>query len=208
MYPTDRYGFDAGAFVVTERRVRRAETVSDILSDAGISHAFIARLAEVSRDTYDLRRIRAGRPFRVYADSLGMPRFFVYEPDRTQYVVARLSEPVSVERVSRPVTLKQRVAEGRIEQSLYETLMAADLDPALAIELSEIFAWDIDFATDLRQGDEFEFLIEELRYEDGRVRYGQILSALFVNGGETYFAAYYETAYLDEMGSSGVPGLT
>jgi murein DD-endopeptidase MepM/ murein hydrolase activator NlpD len=203
--PTDRYGFDIREFVVTERQVRRAETVSDILSGAGVGHGVIARLAEQSSDTFDLRRIRAGRPYRLYMDSSGVARYFVYEPDRTEYVVVRLSDPTSVERISRPVTLKRRIAEGQIERSLYETLLEADLNPSLAFDLSEIFAWQIDFHH-LQKGDHFRVIFDERFISSEPVGLGIVHAALFVHRGEEFSAFHFDKegdiAYFDADGNS------
>jgi len=95
---------------------------------------------------------------------------------------------------------RTRVITGSIEDNL---VSAIDSD-ILALELSDIFAWDIDFTTDLRKGDTFSLAVEEL-WRDGRlVRYGSILAAEFVNDKRPYKAYLFRTgdteAYYDADG--------
>jgi murein DD-endopeptidase MepM/ murein hydrolase activator NlpD len=79
-------------------------------------------------------------------------------------------------------------------------------DLALALQLSDIFAWDIDFTSDLRNGDTFKIVVEGL-YLDGQLkRYGNILCAEFVNNGESHHAYRFERGeradYYDGEGRS------
>jgi murein DD-endopeptidase MepM/ murein hydrolase activator NlpD len=76
----------------------------------------------------------------------------------------------------------------------------------LALKLSDIFAWDIDFTTDLREGDTFKMVVEGLYLNGEFKKYGDILSAEFVNSGETYRAYRFEhrgtVDYYDADGKS------
>lgn len=96
---------------------------------------------------------------------------------------------------------------GEIRVSLYAATDAAGIPDAIATQLAEIFAGDIDFHRDLRKGDRFAVTYESLRIRGQFSRSGRILAAEFVNAGKTLRAIYHETAdgrggYYDEEGKS------
>ena len=83
-------------------------------------------------------------------------------------------------------------AQATIESSLFLACQRAGLDDKFATRLAEIFQWDIDFILDVRTGDEFHVLYEELHVNGKRVKRGDILAAEFVNQGDSYQAVRYE----------------
>ncbi len=96
--------------------------------------------------------------------------------------------------IEHQITRKRRIAEGRIKSSLYLAGAEAGVSDRVIMNLAGIFAWDIDFILDIRTGDEFRVIVEEL-YRDGqRIGEGDILAAEFTNQGEVFRAIRYETA--------------
>jgi murein DD-endopeptidase MepM/ murein hydrolase activator NlpD len=86
-----------------------------------------------------------------------------------------------------PGTVRTVAVRGAIEGSLFESIEKAGESPELAIKMAEIFAWDLDFYTDPRQGDTFCVLVEKKEYENGQPpTYGRILAATYNNAGENY----------------------
>ena len=77
---------------------------------------------------------------------------------------------------------------------------------SLALNLSDIFAWDIDFTTDLRRGDTFKIIVEELYQDNKFKKYGKIIAAEFMNDGKSYQAYRFEhngkAGYYDNEGNS------
>ena len=106
---------------------------------------------------------------------------------------------------SRQYEVRVGTAAGVIRSSLFETIDSIGEKDELAVELSEIFAWDVDFNTALRQGDTFRVAVEKL-YLDGELRrYGKVLAAEFVNSGRTLKAVRFEgrdgrSAYYEPSG--------
>ena len=95
---------------------------------------------------------------------------------------------------------------GTIQDNLISSVGEGRGNALLALELSDIFAWDIDFTTDLRDNDTFKIIAEGL-YLDGEFKkYGNILSAEFINNGESHHAYKFErdgkTEYFDDKGRS------
>jgi murein DD-endopeptidase MepM/ murein hydrolase activator NlpD len=102
--------------------------------------------------------------------------------------------------------VRQAVVTGTIENSLYGDALKAGADPQAVSALTDIFAWDIDFASDIRKGDTFNILSEMLYVEGVPVKSGRLLGAEMQNGGKSYSAIYYEgksgKGYYDEKGRS------
>ena len=80
-----------------------------------------------------------------------------------------------------------------IDSSLFVASQRAGLPDNLTMRLAQIFQWDIDFVLDIRPGDEFFVLFEELYFEGEFIGYGDILAAEFVNQGKRYRAVQYQT---------------
>ena len=94
-----------------------------------------------------------------------------------------------------------------IETSLFEAAAQSNISESLVMELANIFGWDIDFALDIRRGDRFGVVYNELYREDVKIRDGRILAAEFVNNGRLYKAVYYtdpkgDGDYFNEEGKS------
>jgi murein DD-endopeptidase MepM/ murein hydrolase activator NlpD len=91
-----------------------------------------------------------------------------------------------------PVETRVRTAMGVIDSSLFLAAEASNISDAVALKLANIFAWDIDFVLDIRDGDHFTVVYEQI-YQDGRyLRDGEILAAEFVNAGKVYRAVGYK----------------
>jgi len=86
---------------------------------------------------------------------------------------------------------RQVEVEGQITSSLFASAAKAGVSDATIMNLADIFAWDIDFMLDIREGDEFRIVIEELWRDGKRVAEGDILAAEFVNQGQVYRGIRY-----------------
>jgi murein DD-endopeptidase MepM/ murein hydrolase activator NlpD len=82
--------------------------------------------------------------------------------------------------------------QGVIESSLFVAGTVAGLRDATTMALAEIFRWDVDFVLDLRAGDTFKVVYEQIDHEGETVGDGPILAAEFVNEGRVYRAVRYE----------------
>jgi len=97
---------------------------------------------------------------------------------------ARLSE--------NPVDARVRIASATIDSSLFQAAESADMSDAIALKLANVFAWDIDFVLDIREGDHFTAVYQQI-YQDGKyLRDGELLAAEFVNDGKVYRAVRFQ----------------
>jgi murein DD-endopeptidase MepM/ murein hydrolase activator NlpD len=158
-----------------------------------LSPTAIHHLVEAARPVYDLARVSVGRPFALALGDDGLLRAFTYGIDDLQTLrVVREGERLEAEIRKRTYDTRTAVVEGEIDSSLFETIAAIGEHDLLAFELAEIFAWDIDFNTEIRAGDAFRVAVEK-RFLDGRfVHYGPILAAVFARGDRTIYAVRYE----------------
>jgi murein DD-endopeptidase MepM/ murein hydrolase activator NlpD len=84
---------------------------------------------------------------------------------------------------------------GEIRDSLFRAVDEAGESPELAVQLAEIFGWDLDFYSDPRVGDTFRVQVEKKTSLDGRSRsYGKVLFAEYVNEGRPYQALLFHDA--------------
>ncbi len=98
-----------------------------------------------------------------------------------------------------PVQTRIRTASATIDSSLFQAAESAQMSDLVALKLANIFAWDIDFVLDIREGDRFTAVYEQI-YQDGKyLRDGDVLAAEFVNGGKVYRAV----RFVDETGAVG-----
>ena len=204
---TDEFGIETTSLMAEDREIERNQTFSDILSPHNIPFETIASLADKSRPTFNVRHLRAGNRYRIYLqdDSLQTAQLVIYEQDPINYVVFDLRDSVRVETGQRPVSVTQRNVSGVITSSLYNTLVDQNVDPALATELSEVFAWQIDFYR-IQKNDGFNVIYEERSVEGKPVGVGKILAASFKHFGRDYYSFLFEQdgrpAYFDEKGNS------
>ncbi|WP_245846022.1 peptidoglycan DD-metalloendopeptidase family protein [Longibacter salinarum] len=202
----DAFGIERKKYTVEEHRVRRNQTFADLLLKEGVEYQDIVQLADETRDVFDVRDIRAGRSYRVYRNPwLERARYIVYRPDAVRYVVFDVRYPERSRVGERPVSVAWRTAGGTIKSSLYQTLMESGGRPQLAIRLSEVFAWQIDFFR-IQRGDQFRVVYEERTVDGQQIGPGDIVAAYFVHRGRTYYAYRFNdgegSEYFDEKGNS------
>lgn len=163
--------------------IERNATLGGLLARHDVAASDLHQLVEQVRPVYDLARLSVGRPFGLALAPDGALAAFTYGIDELRTLrVVRQREGFQAEVVRRNYEVRVASAQGLIESSLFGAVSDAGEADQLAIDLAEIFAWDVDFNTELQRGDSFRVAVEKL-YLDGRfARYGRILAAEFVRG--------------------------
>lgn len=201
------YDLPKDSFLIEEYAVGRNQNLSDILSRAGMEYARIHQVVQVTNPVFDVRRIRVGQPYTLFftPDSLHELRHLVYAIDAREYLVCSFGDSLSASRKQKEVTLVERTAAAPIESSLWNAIAGQGLTPALAIELSEIFAWTVDFFG-IEKGDYFKVIYTESLIDSVSVGIEQITAAAFYHRGKKYYAFRFEENgawdYFDEKGNS------
>jgi murein DD-endopeptidase MepM/ murein hydrolase activator NlpD len=105
--------------------------------------------------------------------------------------VVREEAGFAAKMIDNPVQTRIRTATATIDSSLFEAAEAAGMSDTVALKLANVFAWDIDFVLDIREGDTFTAVYEQI-YQDGKyLRDGEVLAAEFVNSGKVYRAVRF-----------------
>jgi murein DD-endopeptidase MepM/ murein hydrolase activator NlpD len=171
--------------------VRSGDTMSELLRDY-LSAQEIHDLAQQSKAVFALNRICAGQPYEVCEIDGGFSSFR-YEIDREeQLVVVREGTGFRISREPIPYEVKTDLVRGAIRSNLFEAVNEIGEGPDLALALADIFAWDVDFLQDIREGDTFQALVEKRSRDGNAAGYGRVLAAQFVNQGDRFDAVWYQ----------------
>lgn len=203
----NEYGIATDSLWALAGEIEYGETLAQILDRFDVSAKTIAELREAADGVFDVRHLRTGHNYRIYRGSGedGTARYFVYEPNATEYVIFDITDPVSVSVGQRSVDTTRRAVAGVINTSLYETLQDADAPIALALEMSDVYAWQIDFYG-IQRGDRFKVIYEQRQVDGQPVGIGNILGAYFQHRNEDFYAIRFQqgenTDYFDEAGRS------
>lgn len=203
----EEFGIDLQGFHVEKGKIRPNQFLADLLLPYNITYQEITHLAEKSKKVYDTRKLNAGKNYTLICsgDAEQRAQFFIYEVSAIDYIVYDLRDTMHVYPGSRPVQLEEHEVSGTIHSSLYETLMDLDLSPALAMEMSDIYAWSIDFYR-IQEGDYFKLIYSVKKVEDVVVGVDEIKAALFNHYGEPFYAFAFtqdeSEDYFDENGNS------
>lgn len=205
--PQTEYGIVTDSLLVVKDYVKKNEFLADILLNYHVDYATIDHIARHTKDTFDVRKIRVGNKYTLLCtdDSIQKALYFIYEINSTDYVVYRFDDSVSVSRGKKDINIQMASVSGVIESSLWNSLVASDSDPNLANELSEIYAWTIDFFG-LRKKDAYKVIYEELSVDGKYIGIGRVYAAMFKHMGDERYAFYFiqdsTGDYFDEEGNS------
>nr|MBD3621988.1 M23 family metallopeptidase [Sunxiuqinia sp.] len=205
--PVLLFGLPVDSFIIETEPILRNQNLSDILVKKNISYQTIDQLARKSKPIFDVRRIKHKNHYHFFLknDSLQTPAYFVYEIDNTDYVVYQLQDSLHIYTGQKPITTELKTASGTIKSSLWNALIENNINPVLAIELSQIYQWSIDFFG-IQRGDQFRIIYEEQFVDSISVGIGEIYACQFHHMKQDYYAFLFEQdstlSYFDDQGQS------
>lgn len=201
------YGIPVDSFNVVTDVIAPGQSLSSILSKYGVGAGQVDSLRKLSEGQFDLRTIRAGHSYKAFVspDSTQSLAYWVYEITPIQYVVFSFGKALKVEVAKKPVRIVRKVGEATIHSSLWGAIADSKLSTSLALELSEIYAWEVDFFG-LRKGDHFRVLYDEMYVDSSSIGVGRIYGAVFNHLGQDYYAFSFTqdsvSTYWNERGES------
>lgn len=206
-----QFGYTLNDYTVKRDTVKRGDSFGSILENNNLFYPQIYNIVQKAKKVFDVRRINLGKPYTILfsKDSVKTPKVLIYQPNLIDYVVVSLTDSLFAEKKSKAVKLKEFEAEGVITSSLSETMEEKKLSPLLSNELSEIYAWTIDFFR-LERGDNFK-IIYSAKFVDDSIAVGlnRIHSAYFEHRAKPFYAIEFETdpkrglfEYFDENGKN------
>lgn len=205
--PKMLYGLKADSFHIEESTVLRNQNLSDILIERGVSAQSIDQLAKNSVSVFDVRKMRAGNRYTMFysSDSNRRPLYLAYENNSVDFYLYSLTGSLIVTAGKHVVTSKRQTVSGSITSSLWNAMKESNISPLLAVQLSDIYAWTIDFFA-IQKGDKFTVIFDEDFVNGESIGIGKIYSASFNQGGTEFFAIRFSQedgdSFFDQKGNS------
>ena len=205
------YGYILNNYNVKRDTINSGDSFRLILEKNNLFYPKIYDIVQETKKVFDIRKINIGRPYTLLSskDSLNKPLVFIYQPTSIDFIVVSLGDSIWAEKKQKEVKLIEYEAMGTIKSSLSETLQELKLSPLLTNELSEIYAWNIDFFR-LEKGDNFKILYTS-KYVDDSIYIGlnRIHNAYFQHRGKPFYAVEFQTdsikgmyEYFDDKGKN------
>lgn len=205
--PIMLFNLPVDSFTIVPGSVRSGQNLSDILMKQGIPMTEIDAISKKSILTFDVRKMKINNPFYFFMckKQPSKVEYFIYEINPVDYVVYDLSDSLRIYKEKKPIVTQIKTASGVITSSLWNTMKAQALNPVLAMDLSEIYAWSIDFFG-IQKGDKFRVIYEENFVSGKSIGIGRIFAAQFVHAKEDFYAFRFtqnnEESYFDNKGKS------
>jgi len=187
--------------------VMKGETLLAIFEKYSLDIKELFAMRDVAADVHPLKSLHAGQSYTLTVDCQSRVSSFVYWINRDSYLkIKRVASGFQAEKKELAYEKKLLTLSGAIEDNLIASIGEDREHLLLALDLSDVFAWDIDFTSDLRKGDTFQIITEGYFYNGQFRKYGKIVAAEFTNNGETFKAYRFEhdgrIDYYDEDGNS------
>lgn len=201
-----KYGLPIEEFAVLHDTIRPGETLAKVLMDCGLTARKVYELTQCPDTVFDVRKVRAGQPCALLADkdTLATPRYFVYEESAKRYVVFNLQTD-SVSRGEYPSVWKEQEVGGEVVSSLWNAMVGNGASPQLAVMLSHIFGWSVDFFG-VQQGDAFRLIYEQEYVEEKPLQNFRVRAASFCASDSLFYAIPFvqdgEELYYNANGNS------
>ncbi|HEV2855301.1 MAG TPA: peptidoglycan DD-metalloendopeptidase family protein [Thermoanaerobaculia bacterium] len=201
--PNETSPFLDRARVPVEFKLLRGETVADVFGKLGLEDGEIREATDALASKVDLRSLRAGNQYSAFFNpdsSLASFEMTLAGSGRVQMVRAGGQWQSDWQPFERRVEI--RSLRGTLQGSLEESIREAGGPATLAYRLADVFQWDLDFAKDLRRGDRFEVLYQEVQLDGQFHEVGTLLAVVYDNQGRLHEAYRYGDAgvYYDGEG--------
>ncbi|MEW6338928.1 MAG: peptidoglycan DD-metalloendopeptidase family protein [Acidobacteriota bacterium] len=178
--------------VVQRGTLRAGETITGLLLRLDVPPAQVGAHVAAVASHLEVRALPVGLLAETVVDRHGSLRAVRLTPDwRSTLVLETSGGKVHARREARPVEREMVVVQGSVRSSLFEAVKATGEEEILALQLAELFQWDVDFHREVRAGDWFAFLVERIRTDGRTVAYGPIVAGAYVNAGRRLDAVRY-----------------
>jgi len=186
--------------VVVEHTVKSGENLSSIFSEMDLNPEDLHKIVHANATGKMFANVAPGQDVIATISPSGELEELTYSKNPFETLIAtRHDNDFDVKLLSKHVDYQATSAKGVIKSSLFEDGKKAGLPEKLILKMADIFAWDIDFALNLKDDDQFTVIYEKLFVDGKEFDTGEILAAEFVNQGKTYTAVRFE----DNQGNTG-----
>ncbi|MCD6418138.1 M23 family metallopeptidase [bacterium] len=178
------------------------------LVDRGVPPRIVENIRIPLSSVLDMRKIYPGDRYKLEYSSDGRAeKFELIRSPWEKYVVFRQDSVLVAEKDSIPLTRVIFVADGVVENTLWESMRKMEIEPEAIMNFTDVLAYDFDFVTDTRNGHRFRIAYEKVEFGDSVVKIGKILLAQYITKEKAHTAIWYEdpsgrTGYFDASGKS------
>ncbi len=203
------YGICVDSLALNHYKIEKGDHLSSILMDLGFAGSDAEQITETISPLYPPSKLQIGNAYATIAtpDSTSAIQYLVFEKSKTDYVVVDIcsNSPKAYES-SKPQTLQRKYVEGTITSSLWNSIIESGSSPMLALKVSDLYAWQVDFFS-IKQGDSFRLIYDEAWIDDTTfLEIASIEGAQFIHHGREYIAVPFQQdstrEYFDEAGNS------
>jgi murein DD-endopeptidase MepM/ murein hydrolase activator NlpD len=180
-------------------RVPKHGTLAGALRGSGVAPELVETVARTLRSVFDVRGARPGDFYALIRDNSGQLLSFEFQRGRGDVYRIERNDVGNLVASRETAQLERRVLQlgGVVKRSLFDAMTDLGESPALVHAFTDIFAWDFDFSTQTRPGDEFRLVFEKFYDKDGFVRYGRVQAAEYRAARRDFVAVWFE----DESGT-------
>ena len=186
---TIKYGLPIDSFTVKYDTVRPRQTIAELLMELGLSAKEVYTMTQCPDTIFNVRKIRPGEVCALLCekDSASTPRYVVYEENIKNYVIFDIKNNFCAVRKENPSHWREREVAGNVNSSLWVAMQECNASPLLAVTLSHIFGWSIDFFG-IQRGDEFRVIYAQEFVGDTPLNNYSIKAASFRASNNTVYA--------------------
>ena len=185
------FGYRLNDFKVIKDTIKKGESFGIILDRHHVFYPKINAIAKKIKDTFDVRRIRAGIPYMILAskDTLEKAEVFIYKNSKASATIVDFKDSTIIAyKYRKPIKIIEKEVAGKIYSTLSEAMDSLHLNPNLTYNVADIYAWTLDFGK-LQRGDQFKLIYEEKFIDDSVfVGYGKVKAALFDHNNRDFYA--------------------
>jgi len=185
------FGYTLNNYKVIKDTIKKGESFGIILDRHHVYYPKINAIAKKIKDTFDVRRIRAGIPYMILAskDTLEKAKVFIYKNSKASATIVDFKDSTIIAyKYRKPIKIIEKEVAGKIYSTLSEAMDSLHLNPNLTYNVADIYAWTLDFGK-LQRGDRFKLIYEEKFIDDSVfVGYGKVKAALFDHNNRDFYA--------------------
>lgn len=188
------FGYNLNNFTVIRDTVRAGDSFGAILDSHGIARAKVFEISNKIKDTFNVARIMAGKPYTLLKskDTTEKAQVFVYQQNQIEYTVVDFRDSIIAKKRTKPVTIVEKIASGTIQSNLSQTFDDMNLSFLVAYKMADIYAWTIDF-TRLQAGDKFKVIYTEKFINDTiPAGIGEIKASYFEHRSKPLYAFQFQ----------------
>ena len=187
------YGVDVTDLDVVQGKVANGQIITSLLKSLGANKTAITQAAFIPDSVFNVRHMRAGQHYSAYYTQDSVPQlvYLVYQHSVTDFIVFHFEDSLHVEQFVKPTTIETRTGEFIVETSLWNAIVGANMNMELALQLSDIYAWTVDFFG-LQKGDGFRVYYDEKFVDTVSVGISKVHAACYTRGEKDIYAIFYE----------------